>query len=36
MSGVIEKIIGCVVVSAMLIALELEAVYVYTGGFPWQ
>lgn len=36
MSKRIETAIGCLILGAMVIALELEAVYVYTGGFPWQ
>lgn len=35
MSKVKETIIAGIIISAIVFALELEAVYVYTGGWPW-
>jgi len=36
MSERVEIILGSMIMGAMAIALEFEAVYVYTGGLPWQ
>ena len=35
MSRIIGAALGCLVLGAMIFALELEAVYVYTGSLPF-